>query len=380
MVFRGEQIPKQQPEQSKEDKMPKQRTISNYQGQHFFVGIDVHLKSWTVTMRSLGMQVDNFTMPPSAEGLCQHLHRKFPGGQFHSVYEAGFSGYAAHRKLISLGINNIVTNPGDVPTRNSERDKKRDRIDSHKLARELEVGSLACIYIPSRPQEDFRTLCRLRQKQTQHGTRLMNRIKQYMHYRGFELPPNEEIRHWSAGFFSWLEAYQREGHNPGADALRITVEELKAQRVRLSETTRLIRKYADNDPIIPLLRTVPGIGFVTAVTLRAELMEMNRFPNVNTLCCYVGLVPASNDSGDKHRGAELSSLGNRHLRYILIEAAWLAVRNDPELFSLFSRDCRRMKKNQAIVKTARRLLSRIRRVWCLREPYSEAVSDKNHAA
>lgn len=360
--------------------MPQQNTITDYESQDFFVGIDVHLKSWTVTVRTLGMEVEHCTMPPCASKLAGHLHRKYPGGRYHSVYEAGFSGYSAHRKLLSMNVDSMVTNPGDVPTRNSERDKKRDSIDSRKLARELESGSLVPLYIPTRPQEDLRSLCRLRKKQTEHGTRLKNRIKQHLHYRGVELPPNVEIKHWSAGFLAWLEPFTVAGSNPGADALRITVEDLKHQRTQLTGITKQLREYVREDPIVTLLRTIPGIGFVTAVTLRTEIMDMNRFPNLNSLCCFVGLVPASNDSGEKHRGGDISSLGNRYLRHVLIEVSWLAVTRDPELLSAFSRDCRRMKKNKAIVKTARRLLSRIRYVWSKQEAYSKDIAGGSRAA
>ena len=169
--------------------MPTQDTTHSFNGQDFFVGIDVHLKSWTVTVRTLGMEVEHFNMPPSSVSMAKHLRKKYPEANYYSVYEAGFSGYAAHRKLVQLGIDNMVTNPGDVPTRNKERDKKKDPIDSRKLARELQNGSLEPVYVPSRRQEDLRSLCRLRKKLTEHSTRLKNRIKQLLYYRGMEIPP-----------------------------------------------------------------------------------------------------------------------------------------------------------------------------------------------
>lgn len=352
--------------------MPKNNTVRNFEGQEFFVGIDVHLNSWTVTTRTLGMRVEQFTMPPSSKQLASHLCRNFPGGTFFSVYEAGFSGYAAHRQLVRLGIHNIVTNPGDVPTRNKERDKKKDRIDSDKLARELQNGSLEPIYVPSRPQEDLRSLCRVRKKLSDHSTRLKNRIKQHFYYRGITLPSNVEMPHWSANFIAWIEQYCHEGRNPGADSLRITVNELKQQRQRIVETTRLLRAYTRTNEIIQLLRTLPGFGFVTAVTFYTEIMDMGRFKTLADLCCYIGLVPSSNDSGDKERRAGMSSLGNRHLRYVLIEAAWTAVRHDPDLLHSFSLFCRKMKKNKAIIKIARKLLNTMRTVWLSRQPYRPA--------
>jgi len=349
--------------------MPQQNTLRSYEGQDFFLGIDVHLKSWTVTVRTLGLQIEQFTMPPSAEALAGHMMRKYPGGICHSVYEAGFSGYSAHRQLLHLGIHNIVTNPGDIPTRNKERDKKKDRVDSCKLARELQNDSLAAVYVPSRPQEDLRSLCRLRKKLVDHSTRLKNRIKGHLYYRGIVLPGNDEMSHWSANFITWLEQYCPEGRNPGADSLRISLEELRQQRRRITDTVRLLRRYTRNNATVRLLRSIPGFGFVAAVTFYTEIMDMKRFRTLERLCCHVGLVPGSNDSGEKKRGGEMSSLGNRHLRYILVEAAWVAIRHDPELLHSFSQYCRHMKKNRAIIKIARKLLNKIRAVWLTGKAY-----------
>ena len=85
--------------------MPKQSTTRSYDGQDFFVGNDVHLKSWTITVRTLGMEVETFTMPPSPDTLVKHLRGKYPGGSYHAVYEAGFCGFSAHRRLVELGID-----------------------------------------------------------------------------------------------------------------------------------------------------------------------------------------------------------------------------------------------------------------------------------
>jgi len=349
--------------------MPRENTTRSFERQDFFVGVDVHLKSWTVTVRTLDMETETFTMPPSPEILVRHLHRKYPGATYRSVYEAGFCGFAAHRRLVELGIDSIVTNPGDVPTRNRERDRKRDPVDSRKLARERQNGSLEAIYVPSRKQEDLRSLCRLRKALSDHSTRLKNRIKQHLYYRGIPIPPHAELPHWSARFIAWLEDLCPEGHNPGADCLRITVQELKQQRERITQTVTLLRRYTCGNDTVRLLRTLPGFGFITAVTFYAELMDMRRFNNLETLCSYIGLVPGANDSGEKQRGTELSSLGNRHLRYMLIEAAWTAVRKDADLLHFFSHQCRYMKKQKAVIKVARKLLNQMRAVWIKQLPF-----------
>jgi transposase len=291
------------------------------------------------------------------------LKRNYPGGTYHSVYEAGFCGFSIHRQLIRLGIDNIVINPADVPTKNKERRRKTDKVDSRKLARELESGSLEAIYIPTLKQQDLRSLCRLRKKLTDHQTRLKNRIKGLLYYRGVKLPGHRELPRWSNNFLLYLEDYASRGNNPGMDCLRISLDELRQQRSRILKCIRLLRKYTAGDPVVQNLLSIPGIGFTTAVTLYSEIMDMRRFHTLNEVCAYVGLVPDCHSSGENEYTGEMTSLGNRYLRFILTEAVWIAVRKDPAMLQSFSEMCKTKKKHKAIIKIARKLLNRIRFVW-----------------
>ena len=97
--------------------MRTQRNELNFKGQNIYVGIDVHLKSWTVCIMTEHLEHKRFTQPPEAKALYNYLSRNFPEGNYYSVYESGFSGFWAHRELESLGIKNIVTNAADVPTK-----------------------------------------------------------------------------------------------------------------------------------------------------------------------------------------------------------------------------------------------------------------------
>ncbi len=114
----------------------------DFKGQIFFIGIDVHKKNWAVTIRTRDMELVTLSMNPQPEELAHYLSRRYPGGRYQSVYEAGFSGFWIHRRLQSLGIENRVVHAADVPTTRKEKDQKRDPIDSRKLARELANGSL----------------------------------------------------------------------------------------------------------------------------------------------------------------------------------------------------------------------------------------------
>ena len=78
------------------------------------------------------------------------------------MYEAGFCGFWIHERLTALGIDNIVVNPADVPTKSSEKLRKSDAVDSGKLARSLRANELKGIYTPDSVSLEMRSLIRLK--------------------------------------------------------------------------------------------------------------------------------------------------------------------------------------------------------------------------
>ncbi len=142
--------------------MQTQRRELNFKGQNVYTGIDVHLKSWTVSIYTDKLFHKKFTQPPQVEVLHSYLNRNFPNATYHSVYEAGFSGFWAHYKLIEMGINNIVVNAADVPTSQKEKLHKTDKVDSRKLARSLRNSELKAIFVPERATLHERSLVRCR--------------------------------------------------------------------------------------------------------------------------------------------------------------------------------------------------------------------------
>ena len=76
----------------------------DFNNQFFFVGIDVHQRSWTVTIRSGKVVLKTFSMNPSSIELARYMRGNYPGGSYLSVYEAGYFGYSIHRELKEQGV------------------------------------------------------------------------------------------------------------------------------------------------------------------------------------------------------------------------------------------------------------------------------------
>lgn len=179
------------------------------------------------------------------------------------------------------------------------------------------------------------------------------------------MPSHSSTAHWSGRFVAWLKTVEFSSP-PAADYVRLCLVELEEHRRRLVEIMRLLRRYGRQAPHQEPLRwllSVPGIGFVTAVRLYTELITMDRVAGLDELASYVGLIPSITGSDERETDHGLTCRHNRHLRHLLIEAAWMAVRKDPHLLHTFTQLTRRMKKNKAIVRIAKKLLNRIRYVW-----------------
>jgi len=293
------------------------------EGQPLCIGLDVHLKSWTVTIRGAGTELAHFNAPPDAGALATHLRRRYPGAAYRSVYEAGFCGFAPHRALEQQGIHNLVVHSPDVPTTHKEKLAKEDHRDSRKLARELENSNLGGIYIPNPAHEHLRALCRARHRLAADGRRLKCRIRALFHTAGISLPPNEVLKHWSRRFITHIETFAR-GNEPWVLSLRTWLDALNDHRRQMTVLTRRLRACVrrDGDPeTVRLLTSIPGIASISATTLVCELIDMDRFHSTDQLASLVGLVPNTHSSGDSDVPRGLTGRANPFLRHLLIEAA-----------------------------------------------------------
>lgn len=347
----------------------------DFTGQHIYVGLDVHKKSWNVSIHSANLEHKMYSQPPDPQVLVNYLRRNFPEARYHCVYEAGFSGFWTYDRLTEQGIECLVVNPADVPTNDKERATKSDRVDCRKLARSLRNGELKGIYVPSSAKLEERSLLRIRHNLIKKQTRCKNHIKSLLNYHGKCIPEEVLLSHWSRRYIRELEHIQME-RPAGALALQTLLFELIHLRELIAKISReiivLSRTEDYREPVL-LLRTIPGISTLSAMTLLTELVDITRFSSFDHLASYVGFIPNIHDSGEKERHTGLTNRRNSTLRTLLIEAAWVAVRKDPALMMAFNHLCVRMKKTRAIIHIAKKLLRRVRFVLKTQTAYQTAV-------
>ncbi|MEX2235102.1 MAG: IS110 family transposase [Cyclobacteriaceae bacterium] len=350
---------------------------NTFSGQSIYVGVDVHLKSWKVTVMAGDIHYKTFSAPPESEKLVNYLKTNFPGAEYYSAYEAGFCGFAVHRELTRMGINSIIVNPADIPTTDKERRQKEDQRDSRKIASTLQSGKLRGIFIPSEKTQQDRILLRTRDTIVKDLKRNKTRVKMLLFFQGITLPARFGIKsaHWSKQFIQWVSNIAFE-HNTCRNGLDALLDMVNHQRSLLLKVTRQIRElsktpeYREN---VELLLTVPGIGILTAMRLLTELESINRFTDFDQLCSYVGLVPCTDSSGDNQIVLGISPRKHSRLRVALIESSWIAIRNDPALFSSYQKLCKRMAANKAIIRIAKKLLRRINLILRRKEKYEIGI-------
>jgi transposase len=154
------------------------------------------------------------------------------------------------------------------------------------------------------------------------------------------------------------------------------LDDLIGIRKNIAQLTRQIRLLAADElycDSVKLLCTIPCISHLTAITILTELCSIDRFKTLDTLASYVGLVPGEYSSGERQIMTGLTYRRNNTLRYVIIESAWVAARRDPALMMCFNQWAMKMPKSKAVVKIARKLLSRIRFVLIHRQPYQLGV-------
>jgi len=350
-------------------------TQVQFTGQHVHVGIDVAKRSWKACV-FLGQAFHKqFAQPPDPKALVHYLHKNFPGAVYHSVYEAGYFGFWIHEALVELGVDSIVINPADVPTTDKERRTKTDRVDAAKLGRSLANGELHPLYVPERSALEDRTLVRMRMTFVRKQTRCKNQLKALLQYYGVKKSDDVSDRYWSRAYLRWLESITFKEES-GTIAFKALLNELLTLRTTIADLTRRIRLLAHEARYrsqVELLCSVPGISVLSAIIFLTEVVSLDRFKNLDRLACFVGLVPGEKSSGDTEQDTGLTPRRNRALRYILIECAWIAQREDPALLKAFTEYCLRMPKSVAIVHVARKLLSRMRFVLKNNQPYVTGV-------
>ena len=347
----------------------------DFTGSKIFLGIDVHLRSWNISLYCNQQYLASFTQPPSTTALQTYLVHHYPNASYKAAYESGFCGYWIQRELLQKGIECIVVNAADVPQTDKETKNKTDTNDSKRIAKALQAGLLGAIYIPDEEIEADRQLVRCNERFTNDLIRAKNRVKGLLYQLGIEIPQCFANSNWSNLFIKWLKSLELKNASAKITLQHQVemIEYIRHQKLAVLKDIRMLLKKERYNNTVAYLLSVPGIGPITAATLLTEIDDMKRFATFEQLNSFVGYYPSQFSSGENiHQG---NIIGRKHerLRSLIIEAAWTAIKTDPAMTKAYQDLKLKVGGKRAIIKIARKLLSRIRYVWLNKKMYEKGV-------
>ena len=264
-----------------------------------------------------------------------------------SCYEAGRDGFWLHRYLLSRGIENVVVDSSSIEVNRRRRRAKTDRLDVASLLRQLmryaggEMGVWSVVRVPSEEAEDDQRLWRERERLIKEQGSHTSRIKSLLVTRGIVLELKGDFEQVLEGVRLW------DGSALGADLKGELKREWRRReqvrdqlRVLEAEQRRRVEEALDGpEHLVRQLMLLKSLGWQTSWVLVKEVFGWRRFSNRRQLGACVGLSPSPYRSGDRDREQGISKAGNRRVRRVLIELAWLWVRYQPdsELTKWFNR-------------------------------------------
>jgi len=333
-----------------------------YRGKIVFIGIDVHLRQYTVCCRCEGAVVKRATMRGYPGELLTFLGNNFPGAELRTAYEAGFSGFVLHRVLEQAGIKNLVVHAAAIEV--SRKKTKTDKRDAQKIAEQLEAGRLSSIHIPSEAEDYSRLITRTRGQLVKARTRVKNQIRMRLHYFGL-LDPMEK-RGMSKALLEEVRANKLPAQLGHVLQLHESVWRVLNEQIKLCD-----EKIADgeSEQLVKLYRSVPGFGPLIAVSLARELGDMRQFESQKKIFSFTGLTPSELTSDEDRRLGHITRQGSARLRHLLVQAAWVAIKKDKSLQAKYLRIAAKAGKKRAIVAIARTLIGKARAVVRKKENY-----------
>jgi transposase len=333
-------------------------------------GLDLSRKKLDVCLLSdEGDHLDQLAVPPDAPSLrrlarrIEEVHRE----PVRAVVESMTGARLVHDALEAEGW--------EVEIADAQRVKglaplacKTDKIDSKVLAVLSQRELVPAIWLPDPRVREERELARFRLHLVKHKSALKNRIHSTLINFGRPCPVTDLFWGEGRGLLERLDLPE-----PWRGNVAASVELIDDLERQIAEINRRLREGHADHPYIPLLMSAPGIGWVLAFTIGAEIGAIERFESPQRLTGYTGLCPRVNQSGEKDRRGPLSKHGPRYLRWALLEATMHALKH-PAYSERYQRNKRRLGKQRgakvAQVDIARRLAHAIWHMLSRKEKFA----------
>ena len=284
------------------------------------------------------------------------------------------SGHARwfERLLHGLQFELWVGNAAEIRTKRV-RKQKTDRQDAQLLLRLMMEDRFPRIWMPDGENRDLRQLLWHRHRLVQMRTRVMNQLH--------VVALNEGLRRKKA---LWRPAGRKELESfvlaPWANRRRQDLLDVLDQLTpKIQALSHALEVEVEKRAVTRQLMTHPGVGPLTALAFELVIGNPGRFHCGKQIASYVGLVPTEESSGDRRRLGHISKQGNALLRFLLVEAAQVTVRSQPEWRSTFFHLAMRRGRKIAKIAMARKLAVHLYWMWRQGWDYGQLQKLGSHA-
>jgi len=338
------------------------RKMQDYiqKGKEIFIGLEDSKKTWKLSARCEGREINYTSMPAQYSNLRAFLRGKFPECQITVIYEAGFKGFGLHDSLSNDGYKCIVTPPNKV-TQEKHNKVKTDKIDARRLATVLEKNDYKACAVPDRERREDRQISRALTQVQGEIKRVKNRIRKFFDVNGY-------AETFVAG--GWTEKdYTQARKMEVSPVLKITLDayfsmldRFKELRKQLHREVMLLAKKQRYSEAVRIVNSIAGIGKLTAIRLILEWGEDTgeRFKSGKSLACFSGFTQSEYSTGESVRKGRITGASRGYIRAWLIQCSWMCIKKDPAMLKAFERIAKNTaSKKKAIVAIARKMVVRL---------------------
>jgi transposase len=297
-------------------------------------------------------------VPMDAQALPKLLRQTQPN---QLVIESGPLAARVHDLARALGVAVLVADTTQDAWQWKNVKRKTDADDAGKLVRLAALGQVNPVHLPAPAVRERRHLLEYRQALVAEQTRCKNRLRATLLLQGWQRPAGKTG--WSRAAREALAQQTRPLAECGPaelwrGLLQTELAHLAQVETLVAAVTAKLDELARSDPQVARRRSIPGVGPRTAEVLVTVLDEPQRFATRRQVSAYAGLVPRRFQSGQMDRSGRITKRGSPLLRQVLNQAAWIAVRCNPELRAFYLRlgGGQKKRRKQAIVAVMRKLL------------------------
>ena len=351
-----------------------------------YVGVDFHKNSFTAAYldSSTGKLIDTKKYKTEEiEQFKRHLSNLKRRGYTVKIAVETLTGV----KFFTEEIRKIVDEVTYVNTNKFKNilkgvnNAKNDRMDAETIAIYYEMGLLPTVYVPTRKEKELRMKTKERDSYVDMRKGIMNRLHSILLEYGIKTNNRE---------FTTKKGIERiEKETKERVPLHMQrmvwrqIETIKYLTEKIGEIEEDINSFIEEDEDlkekVDLLKSIPGVGDITAVSFISSICNEERFKNGDKVASYFGLVPRVRGSGDNEKNGSITKKGNSRTRNKIIQAtrALLNSKLDNSIKRFYKRLLKRgIDKKKALIATARKLVKVMFAVLSDRRKFADFVDDK----